>query len=185
VANLSDAIQVQSSTVASGFLLESCTIGGNTGSALSVGTGVSDFTVKSNMIGGSTHFGANAAGVFLSAANDHYIIEGNNLRGNTGLGINGHAFGSATKVVRNNLGHVTQNSGTASGLTSAAGEMAIAHGLAGVPTHFKPVMFGGAASAPLSAHIVSMDATNVVVKVFSGTSPLVSGNVTVYWEASL
>lgn len=108
---------------------------GNTNYGIIVASSVVDFRIKGALIGaGGGITGNTVYGILLNGSNDGFIIEGNDLRGNTSGAINPTSVVvDATKIIRNNLGYVTEAAGTgsiASGTTSAV----ITHGLSVTPT---------------------------------------------------
>jgi hypothetical protein len=182
--NRADAILIDNYTTLQGFTLEGSKIAANVGSGISIGADVSDFIIRGNHIGASSHFGANGNGIFLGGGNDRYIIDGNNLRNNAGVNLGGHTA-APSKVVENNIGFTSRAEGNASGTTNASGEITFNHGLNGTPGKVRGTCYGGPSSSLFSAHVVNTTASQITMKVFSGTTPVTSAAVTVYWEASL
>lgn len=119
--------------------LDACDISGNSlGSSgtyhgIAIAAGVSEWAIRNCRIGQMAGF-ANTQGyaILLNATiGDNFAIENNDLRLNVTGGVAG-ATVSSTKLVRNNLGYVTENSGTAT-LADGTTSIAVTHGLGVTP----------------------------------------------------
>jgi hypothetical protein len=103
INNRSDGVSIAAGASVGGLIIEGSEVGGSAGSGIAVGSGASDILLRGNQIGAASAFGANLYGVYLVGSNNNYIIDGNNLRGNTNAGLVGHAA-TATKIAANNIG---------------------------------------------------------------------------------
>jgi hypothetical protein len=92
------------------------------------------------------------------------------------------AFTMYNNIVKNNIGYVTENSGTAtfSGNGSQT-TFTIAHGLAGTPN---VVNVTPASNDAKGSFYVTVDATNIYVN-YATAPPSGTNNVVLYWSASV
>lgn len=181
--NRSDAIIIDSNADVLGLIIGGGTrIGGNAGSGISVGLNVAGFRVLNCNIGSSSHFGANANGIYLNGGNDSYDISHNSILGNTGSQIAGHMMGTATRIVKENIGYSTVVEGKFAGSTDASGLITVAHNLGRVPNMVFPSIFAGANPNAIVIQLVSYDANNAVFKVLSNNVVLGAASVTVYFR---
>jgi len=73
--------------------------------------------------------GTQTYGIYITNNCDYPIIVGNNLRGNVTAGM---SYSATNGLVRNNLGYVTENGGTAT-LLNGNTEVTVTHGIEGTP----------------------------------------------------
>lgn len=181
--NRADGITIDSGADVTGLSIGAgCRIAGNVGSGISVGSGVVGFKIIGNHIGATSHFGPNGNGIYLNGTNDGYDISHNSIVGNTGNQIFGHAAGTLTRIVKNNIGFATEAVGNFSGTVSASGQLTIPHGLGKIPNIIFVSAYGGGSASQVTAQVVSIDGTNIVVKVFSGGASPATGTYSVYWD---
>lgn len=110
--------------------------------------------VSNNVIANNGSAGV-GYGVVIVPGCDNFNIEGNNFAGNTqGPLLNGSSVG-VTKLVRNNLGLLTENNGTAQ-ITAGNSSVTVAHGLHDTPTAVS-VSFAGPQDA--GVHVYSAPVT--------------------------
>jgi len=107
----------------------------NTGSGITFGNTIDDFKiigVSSGAVAGGT--GNTAFGILVfGTTHDRYTISHNHLGGNTSGGLDDQGTSGTEKVIRNNIGHVTEASGTGSVLSTATTDI-ITHGLDETPS---------------------------------------------------
>lgn len=104
----------------------------NTSAGFSATNSCSKFIVDGMQAQAGDGLLVNNYGVFLGTV-DEYQIVNCNVTGQTTGNISGWTTGSATKIVRNNAGFVTNARGVAT-ITSGSGSVTVTHGLAGTPT---------------------------------------------------
>lgn len=119
-------------------------------------------------------------GIQFVGSSDNYLVQGARFDGNLSLPIAGHTP-SSTKRVRDCIGVITENGGTAE-VSLTSGEATIAHGLSYTPrTVTLQVVNGGAAEATLK----SVNSTNITVRIRNTTTDSSStGNWLVNWSAT-
>jgi hypothetical protein len=105
----------------------------NTYHGVCVGAGISGWAIRNCKIGQMAQFSnIQANAIQLNAGgSDNYLIENNDLTGNLGVGVNNPNC-AVTRIVRNNLGFVTANSGTAT-ITSGQTYVNVTHALEETP----------------------------------------------------
>jgi hypothetical protein len=196
------SIQKTGSGEVSGIAIHNCRMCINTGDGLKIGAGVTNVRVT----GG--HFSQNTGSGISAAANSElYLVGGvtgaaDGLTGNgVGLTVNSAATGYAlgTKIsgntsnlavsgtgfkLRNTVGALSNSHGTASVTTSASGLASIAHGLSGTPTLAEVNLVE---SGPNEAQVVSVDGTNINIRVRNTTTDanIASATKSIMWEARL
>jgi len=126
--------------VGENICIDACDVAGNSAttpgslSAIYVVAGISEFAIRNCRIGQMAGVGNNQSyGIQIATgASDNYIIALNDLRLNvTGAILDG---GTGTdKIIRDNIGWVTENSGTDS-IASGQTTKVVTHGLAATPT---------------------------------------------------
>ena len=101
-----------------------CTSLGNTDDGIEI------FSATRNKVIGCTSLNNGSKGIDVATGGTDVLIADNIVNGNSGLGID-RGISSST-VVRNNIGHVTEKSGTAT-LVNGQTSIAVTHGLAVTP----------------------------------------------------
>jgi hypothetical protein len=183
INNANTGIVVDDGADITGLSIDNNEIAQNASAGISIGNNVVGFGITNNVIGGASHFGPNGQGIYLGTAADNYRIFGNDLRANTTVPITGHTGRSLSKLVANNLGFVTNNSGAGAGTTDSSGSLSFAHGLYKVPVDARITVYGAGSTTPFLAHISGFDATNIQAKFFNGLTPINAGPVSYYWVA--
>ncbi|MCO5157512.1 MAG: hypothetical protein M9945_12320 [Aquamicrobium sp.] len=119
-------------------------------------------------------------GILFLGSNDNYLVQGARFDGNLASPIAGHTP-SSTKRVRDCIGVITENDGTAE-VSLTSGEGTIAHGLSYTPRAVTLlVVNGGAAEATLK----SVDGANITVRIRNTTTDANStGSWFVNWSAT-
>lgn len=151
-------------------------------SGLVVAEGVGDFKIFGGNFGNFGEFPARQQnGVLLLGSNDNYVIDGLTNRGGLGPLVFGHTA-SSTRRLMNCQGHITENAGT-SAVTLVSGNASIPHGLVAAPTS---VFVNAINAAPDTASILSVDATNINIRIINSTtgSPA-AGSYSVMWRAMI
>lgn len=147
--------------------------------------GAQHFTVKGVQVHAQTAlYNKNQAyGIQIGTGCDNFILEGNNVSGNVTTNIFNNAGYGPTKIVKDNIGWVTENYGTANVSPDALGEDTIAHGLAANPSFVQAVIVG---DTPNHADVESHDGTNITVRIKdSSGADVTTGAYVVKWEAKL
>jgi hypothetical protein len=156
----------------------------NTGEhGVAVAAGVSGFRIINNRIGNIWGVpGYQRYGILLvSPVGDNYQIIGNDVRDNVLGGMAGVVTGP-TRIVKNNIGFVTENRGVA--IFSGNGTQTtftIPHGLSGTPSSWR--VEAGSSDAKGDKYVTA-DATNLTV-VFATAPPAGTNNVVLVWSAEL
>uniref|UniRef100_A0A6M3J6Y7 Uncharacterized protein n=2 Tax=viral metagenome TaxID=1070528 RepID=A0A6M3J6Y7_9ZZZZ len=144
----------------------------NTSDGFVVASDISEWGIQSSRLGNHVvGAGTQRYGIFvISGASNNYSIQSNDLRGN-GTGALSDGGTGTTKIVRNNLGYVTENSGTA---TVANGQttVTVTHGLATTPTRVQvtPTLLSNAASFWVTAKGTTTFVINVNADPGAGTA---------------
>lgn len=99
-----------------------------------IGANTSGVTVQGVTSGPCGQFAGNSTnGMVIESGADNFAIIGNNLLGNTSAAINDGTTPAKTRVIRDNLGFITENGGTGA-ISSGSTSTTIAHGLSRTPT---------------------------------------------------
>ena len=147
----------------------------NTSDGIAFGSGVGGFTVI-----GVNAKANGASGILLVGSNSDYIITDNVLTGNV-TSLSGFTATTTTKIVRDNIGFVSENSGTTS-ITFAAGAASIAHGLGATPKSASAFLVTGGAG---EITITSVGATNINIRGRDTTTNVnAAGTFDVMWNAA-
>jgi len=104
--------------------------GGNVGAGISIASNRSKFYLKDIKAGDFDGSGANAFGLYMDSGCTNYEMEGNTFSGNTNAAVN---LSPAGGVVRNNIGYVTKNKGSAN-VAAGTSSITVTHGLATTPS---------------------------------------------------
>ena len=183
--NRSDGIVVDSNADSLGLVIGGGTrVAGNTGSGVSIGQNVSAFRITNSNIGSSSHFGGNANGIYLNGGNDNYDISHNSIYGNTGSQIFGHTAGTASKVVKSNIGYTTNVDAYIPGLTTdASGLVTVTHNMGRVPNGFMAGVFASTDARALHAQVVSLATNTAVLRILANNTALASTSINMYIQA--
>lgn len=103
----------------------------NTGTALNFNANVQRFKVKGATIGDTSGLSGNTTGIAVAAGCDNFSIEGNTILGN-GTNISLSPSLGPTKIISDNIGFVSENSGQAT-IPSGTSVVIVNHGLNGTP----------------------------------------------------
>lgn len=167
-----------------------CSASGNSINTLAAGDGLSvDVAESVQVIGGqyggngvgNVTLGRQRGGVNVIAGSTNTTIIGADVRGNVTAGI--IDAGTGTKVV-GCAGWKTTACGTATGKTpNGSGNVSIPHGLPAAPAFASVGLVGDLAGAV--AVVQSIDATNIVVRLFTSTTgaDITAGTFSITWEA--
>lgn len=145
--------------------------------------GVNKLKITNATIGASSGLvGNTSAGVFLGSGVSDIVVANNIILGNGGVSISDSST-TSSKVIRDNVGYITEGGGTASVATDANGVGSIAHGLDVTPRYASAFVTGNTAQ---EATLLSVDGANISVRIRDTTtnSGLASGNVGVMWSAT-
>lgn len=150
---------------------------GNVGCGINFNGGSGDFSVIGAKIGACSGFGGNTTGIAVGSGSTNFVIEGNLLQGNTTAASIAPALGPS-KIVRNNIGFVTENAFTASGTTDAGGQLTVNHGCYAAPGQVVLTPFGASFR---HAQIVAVGATTITIVVLDAAgSAVASTAVSIY-----
>lgn len=142
---------------------------GSTSHGICLNVNNDDCVIQGNVCVNNTEYGLR----IVNANNEDNIVKNNYLLGNTSGAVNG--VGTNT-IFSQNVGYVTENSGTATIPNGTATTGNVAHGLAGTPTI---VMTTGRDADTEEVRCSSRDATNIVLSVTGN----VGGDRTIDWYA--
>jgi parallel beta-helix repeat protein len=124
--NSSDGLVVNDGYVT----VDGASINTNGGIGINVGTAITDgFIVSACQIRGNTGYG-----ISIVVASDNFLIEGNYFSSNTAGALLNNASVSNSKVIRDNVGLITEANGTAT-VTGGNTTVVVSHGLHDTPTH--------------------------------------------------
>lgn len=158
-------------------------IGGNTAAGISVGINVSNFRITNSDIGASSHFGANQHGIYLNGGNENYDISHNSIFGNSGAQLFGHASGSATRIVKSNIGFTTEVEAAVNLTTDASGLATITHNMGATPSGLLGGVFGSTDARSLTWQVVSLSANTAVIHFFANNTSLASTGINFFFRA--
>lgn len=151
---------------------------------IAVVANISNFRLIGNRIGpiggasNTQRYGINV----VSGSSDNYIVSDNDARGNVTGGITDNGSGT-NKIVRNNLGHITEKWGNASDTTDGNGNIVIAHGLVSTPSF---VTLGLRGDNVNGVDVESVDGTNITARVKNASgADVTSTAVVVDWQARI
>ena len=116
-------------------------------------------------------------GVSIGAAADNYSISGNRLFGNGSAQVSDANGPSLTRVIRDNSGWVTENSGSAT-VTNGTSSVVVSHGLSDTPTLVQ-IAFAGPQDAGAYAYVGSFTSTQFTITY----STVAGANRDFYWRA--
>lgn len=146
-----------------------CIVAGNKDNGIALSAGCRSLTIVGNHIGFLDGFvqNGNNVGIYDNGCDD-YLIADNNLLGNITQALVGYTSSPLTRIVRNNLGFVTENRGTGT-INSGATSATIAHGLSVTPAAgaFSVNFTENPTNDPGNAWISGIGATNFTVNVRS------------------
>ncbi|AVH41805.1 hypothetical protein [Agrobacterium tumefaciens] len=123
---------------------------------------------------------------FTEDTNYSYNVSDNDLRGNGVAGFSSSASPSysPSRIVKDNLGHVTEARGRASGTTDASGDLTITHGMNGTPASVIPQLSSAAFVGSVQMHTPT--ATTFKLRFFnSSNAAMPSAAVQADWRAEL
>jgi hypothetical protein len=150
----------------------------NTGSGISAAAGA-ELYLLGGVSGAADGLTGNGVGLTVASGATGYAI-GTKISGNTSnLAVSGTGF-----KLRNTVGALSNNHGSASVTTSASGLASIAHGISGTPVFVSVDLVENGAN---EAQVVSVDATNINIRIRNSTTDanVASATKTVMWEARL
>lgn len=149
-------------------------------SGVSIGTGVSNFSIIGLDCRATDDLNVNDYGVFLSGSNDNYEIRGCRIQGQSSSAISGHPGWSATKRVYSNMGYTTSSSG-ASAVPTGQTSVVVNHGLSEAPRQqdiqLTPTVSGTTAN-PIWLDTTTITATQMTIRVASAAG----GNLSFAWK---
>lgn len=123
---------------------------------------------------------------FAYSGNDNYVVNDNDLRGNGIAGFSSSAppAFSTTRVVRGNIGFVTENGGLFTGTTDSNGDLFIPHGLNGTPSKRMTQIANATIVGSVQVYAVSSTQLSIRIWGIDGV-PVTGTSVSVDWNAAL
>lgn len=139
------------------------------------------FSVIGCRIGNIHGTGSQTYGIGIASGNDYYRVIGNDVRTNATGGLSLGDIPDTTKIVKDNLGHLTDNYGSASISPDANGEATISHGLGSTPRYVNAAI---RADTTYSADVVSVSTTTLTVRIKNSSgADVTTGSYQVDWNA--
>lgn len=145
---------------------------------LIVGSGVSTCTISGCAINNNGN-GTRGNGISIGSGADNYSISGNRLFGNGSAQVSDANGPSLTRVIRDNSGWVTENSGTAT-VANGTSSIVVSHGLSDTPTLVQ-IAFAGPQDGGAYAYVAPGSITSTQFTITYSTSAGAGRDF--YWRA--